>query len=932
MSDLSTANSGGRTPSIHSECAPPGAAFEITAFKTNEGILSKELSLKSDGGLNNPPLANLYDGWAKRVVFISMTEFAHAIAELPSTQAIALGALVDGYADEGKVRVVTQRALDRLNGAASNSTITRSKKYFHYRPGQPALVLIDYDTGGMPDEVRDRIDAAGGLWGALCGMVPALAGAGYVRRASTSGGLTRTDTNEAVRGGGGQHIYIVAKDGTDAKRFLETLLDRCWLAGLGWIKVSACGTELTRGVVDAAVSGPERLVFEGAPKIIPPLVQDPVARLPVAVEGDVVDTRAACPDLTDGERARLRELRKADKARVAPEVAEKTEAYAQRIAARDRIPIERARQQVRDLRCGELAHDTVVRLHEHGRFTGTVTVAEILAEPVRYTNHAVFHPGGEDHEDQAYVRPRKNGSLVIYSHHHGNMEFKLQPAPEAPPEPAAVEPREPRPPKRATPGSGFTAIILDPDDPRTSARVFADQRARPLICHAGDIYEWRGSLYSKLNDDDVRAELYSFLEKADRKAGKVIVPFAPNTAKVNNVLDALRALVHLPSERSPPCWTGGEAITTRLLACRNGLVRLVDGATIEHSPSYFNTSAAAFDYDPAAGEPVEWLKFMASIWPEDAESIKALQEMFGYVLSGDMHHQKMFLLVGPPRCGKGTIGRILVKLLGGQGHVSLPLGSLNGDFGLQPLLGKILAIVPDARLQGRSHTIVERLLAISGEDDLTVARKNTSSITVRLPARFVFLTNVLPSLANSSGTIAKRFIIIQFTISFYGEEDKELEKRLTAELPAILNWSIAGWRRLEERGRFLQPASGERNAETLTYLASPMAQFIAETYVLDPRGEVDVDKVYMAWGTWWRASGQSGEVGSKTSFGMKLSAAFPQIKKEDRKRYGKGRVVGRWSVYVGLRLPEDQGKINQGDLELNKKDQHGANGDDECEF
>jgi putative DNA primase/helicase len=71
-----------------------------------------------------------------------------------------------------------------------------------------------------------------------------------------------------------------------------------------------------------------------------------------------------------------------------------------------------------------------------------------------------------------------------------------------------------------------------------------------------------------------------------------------------------------------------------------------------------------FDYDPNAPTPERWLTFLKELWPDDADSIKALQEFFGYVISGRTDLQKMLLLVGPTRSGKGTIARILTALIG----------------------------------------------------------------------------------------------------------------------------------------------------------------------------------------------------------------------------------------------------------------------------
>jgi putative DNA primase/helicase len=109
---------------------------------------------------------------------------------------------------------------------------------------------------------------------------------------------------------------------------------------------------------------------------------------------------------------------------------------------------------------------------------------------------------------------------------------------------------------------------------------------------------------------------------------------------------------------------------------------------LELTPLFFNRVAVPLDYDPVAPEPVKWLQFLHQIWPEDEESIAALQEFFGYVLSGRTDLHKIMLLIGPTRSGKGTIARVLERLLG-KGNVAGPtLASLGTNFGLSPLLGK----------------------------------------------------------------------------------------------------------------------------------------------------------------------------------------------------------------------------------------------------
>jgi phage/plasmid-associated DNA primase len=88
--------------------------------------------------------------------------------------------------------------------------------------------------------------------------------------------------------------------------------------------------------------------------------------------------------------------------------------------------------------------------------------------------------------------------------------------------------------------------------------------------------------------------------------------------------------------------------------------------------------------------------------------------------------------------------------------------------------------------------------------------------------------NELPRLADTSGALAGRFIVLVLVNSFYGREDHGLSDRLLTELPRILNWSIAGWRRLSERRHFVQLNSALDVVRQLEDLGSPIGAFIRE--------------------------------------------------------------------------------------------------------
>jgi putative DNA primase/helicase len=323
-------------------------------------------------------------------------------------------------------------------------------------------------------------------------------------------------------------------------------------------------------------------------------------------------------------------------------------------------------------------------------------------------------------------------------------------------------------------------LVLSPSMPLDSARELARRaythpEGRTLHHQQDAFYTWRSTHYAESPREIVRANIYAFLDGAMRVKDNRLIPFGPDKSKVANVLEALAAEAQLPDTAIAPAWldVAPHLPAIEFLACANGLLHLPTRVLMPSTPAFFGLNAVDYPYEAAAPKPEAWLQFLASLWPDDQESIDTLQEQFGLLLTADTSQQKAFLLVGPPRSGKGTISRVLISMLG-QWNVAGPtLSSLTQNFGLQTLIGKPLAIISDARLGGRADAsiVVERLLAITGEDAITIDRKYREVWTGRLPTRFLILTNELPRLADVSGALASRFIIFVLTNSFLGRED-----------------------------------------------------------------------------------------------------------------------------------------------------------------
>lgn len=456
-------------------------------------------------------------------------------------------------------------------------------------------------------------------------------------------------------------------------------------------------------------------------------------------------------------------------------------------------------------------------------------------------------------------------------------------------------------------------ISLGTRDPATGKLVLSPKRTLPtaeafikeycthpegptLHSYAGGLMAWRNNHYMEVEEGALRHKLQPWLHDAlryifrQRSQTHELVPFESNPQTVNGALESLRAHTHLPATITPPVWLtkNDDRLPAReLLACKSLNLHLPTMTIVPTTPDLFVTSALDFDYQMEPDAPEEWIRFLEQLWGDDLESVSLLQEWMGYCLTGDTSLQKMLLIVGPKRSGKGTIARVLRRLVGWNNVVGPTTSSLAGPFGLQPLIGKTLAVVSDARFSGENiATVVERLLCISGEDTLTVDRKFRGSVTMKLPTRFMFLSNELPRMNDASGALANRFLVLKLNQCFFGQEDPHLTDKLLLELPGILQWAIEGWKRLYARGHFEQPEASLDAIREMEDLSSPVGAFVRDVCVVGAGHRVYVDTIFGAWNRWCQKEGRTHLI-TKQTFGRDLAAVVPGLNVRRHREQGR---------------------------------------------
>ncbi len=423
------------------------------------------------------------------------------------------------------------------------------------------------------------------------------------------------------------------------------------------------------------------------------------------------------------------------------------------------------------------------------------------------------------------------------------------------------------------------ALIIDRSAPRDTAREFIQRRntssdGQTLLYAQDDFHRFESGVWRPLDPTECRGMLYEFMEEGEEKVrGGGVQRFRPNPGHVTSALDALKSLVLLRSS-SPPTWLDGRESppASEIIAFPNGLLHAPSMAFTSTTPQLFTLNQLPVVFDINAPMPTCFLGWLNSLWGDEPETISLLQEIVGLSLVPDTSFQKIFMLYGPPRAGKGVAVTLMQALLGQANYASPTLASLGDSFGVQPMIGKLMAFIPDARLDmtASRNGVTQTLLAVSGEDGLSVQRKFKLAWEGKLPVRFTITTNEIPQLRDDAGALTARFVPVVFRQSFQGQEDPGLKARLLAELPGILLWGLEGYRRLKRRGHFVLPVSSQDLIGRMTAVFSQLGTFIEDCLVCDDEAETPFSMLFATYQAWAETQGLRKTL-TKSQFGERLN-------------------------------------------------------------
>lgn len=286
----------------------------------------------------------------------------------------------------------------------------------------------------------------------------------------------------------------------------------------------------------------------------------------------------------------------------------------------------------------------------------------------------------------------------------------------------------------------------------------------------------------------------------------------------------------------------------------NGVYRWKEDRLEAHSPLLGALTCLPVLYDRTAECPV-FSTWLSQVLGDDEDLVRHMWEVIGYVLMTGNPLQKIVLLQGEGGNGKGTMLRVIRRLLGTDNYSSLSLHTLVEDrFAAAALYGVIANISGD--LSSRFVNEPEILKQITGGDAITTARKYGQQFTFVPYAVPIFAANEYFRTSDTSFGWRRRWEVIEFNrdVSKLGGFD---EQSLFDELPGIFNESMHALRRLMDRGRFAPPQSAIDATRRLHDSADPFMIWLEDDENVrrgDDESSPRAD-VYTRYSRWCKSNG-----------------------------------------------------------------------------
>lgn len=412
--------------------------------------------------------------------------------------------------------------------------------------------------------------------------------------------------------------------------------------------------------------------------------------------------------------------------------------------------------------------------------------------------------------------------------------------------------------------------------------LLIDQRTevatgRRLVKKSGDIFRWcdpwekfvvwdgrrwkidntcAAQALGKQIADEIWREVKDELPTLERAQINSLVAFAKATSSdkgIAHMLSLARSepgIPILPSALDTDPW---------LFNLQNGTLDLRTGKLREPRREDFITKLCPVAYDIDADCP-RWCQFVSEIMDGNQELIDFLRRLAGYWLTGSVRDHVLPIFYGVGANGKSVLLNTLLAVLGPDYAMKAPSDFLLAKRGdshpteKADLFGMRLTVCIETEIGRRlAESLIKEL---SGGDRVRARRMKENFWEFAPTHKLVIASNHLPKVRGTDHGIWRRLRVVPFLIVIPEEQqDKQLEQKLLAELPGILNWCLAGCAEWQHSG-LCQPQLVTDATESYRADNDIVAQFIADCCVVGGNVSVGVTDLFSAFVKWCESNGE----------------------------------------------------------------------------
>ncbi|OSZ74611.1 phage/plasmid primase, P4 family [Hydrogenophaga sp. IBVHS1] len=321
------------------------------------------------------------------------------------------------------------------------------------------------------------------------------------------------------------------------------------------------------------------------------------------------------------------------------------------------------------------------------------------------------------------------------------------------------------------------------------------------------------------------------------------------------------------------------------LGVANGVIDLRTGKLQEAQRDQLITRHSLVVFDAKATCP-QFLAFLDQVTGGDKTLMHYLQRVVGYALTGLTEEQCLFFLYGGGANGKSVFLNVVKEVLGSDLACQTPSetlmvkksGGTNDIARLQNVRAVIANEVEDGNLL--AEALVKQM---TGGERLS-ARFHYQEFFEYMPKFKLFVAgNHKPVIRGRDDGIWRRVRLIPFTVTIpKAQQDAQLQIKLRAELPGILNWAIKGCIAWQKKG-LSEPKIISDAVDAYREEMDVIGAWQKDCCTVGPLLETKASEAYQSYKHWCERNGYRPMANG--NFGRDLAAIFKRVSRKDGNFY-----------------------------------------------